>query len=90
MSSQVELEMAELQLLSEIWRKNLPEDAQVGSGDFFECGGESLGATMLLIEVKEAFGVEVPLEAFFDAPSLAALARTIANLGAGSRAPVDG
>jgi acyl-coenzyme A synthetase/AMP-(fatty) acid ligase/acyl carrier protein len=47
--------------------------------NFFELGGHSLLATEVVAEVRDAFGVGVPLRAFFLAPTVAGLAEAVAD-----------
>ncbi|HEY0172749.1 MAG TPA: condensation domain-containing protein, partial [Pyrinomonadaceae bacterium] len=63
--------------LAGVWAEVLGA-AEVGRGDnFFELGGHSLLATLVVMRVEELFGVEVPLRAVFEAPTVAQFASLI-------------
>ncbi|WP_083864874.1 non-ribosomal peptide synthetase [Nocardia brevicatena] len=63
--------------------------ASVGAEDgFFDLGGNSLLATRLATALDERFGVELPVRAVFDAPTVAALAERIAQAPAVRRLPL--
>jgi amino acid adenylation domain-containing protein/non-ribosomal peptide synthase protein (TIGR01720 family) len=62
------------ELLVAIWAEVLGLK-QVGVTDnFFELGGHSLVATQVISRISETFKIELPFRAFFDAPTIDALA----------------
>ncbi len=67
--------------LAAIWAEVL-KLKQVGTRDnFFELGGNSLMVGQVISRVREAFHLELPAQALFDAPTIAALSQ---GLSAGS------
>jgi amino acid adenylation domain-containing protein len=66
--------------LAAIWTEMLGA-GRVGLGDdFFALGGHSLLATRVRARVLEAFGVDLPLRSFFEAPTLEELAGRVDEL----------
>ncbi|MGK7945197.1 MAG: SDR family NAD(P)-dependent oxidoreductase, partial [Microcystaceae cyanobacterium] len=66
--------------LANIWQ-NLLGIIEVGIHDnFFELGGDSLLATQIISEVREAFQVELPVGNLFEEPTIESLAQFIESL----------
>ncbi|WP_284176660.1 non-ribosomal peptide synthetase, partial [Frigidibacter sp. SD6-1] len=66
--------------LASIWGSVLGIGAgRIGREEtFFSLGGHSLLATQVIARVRRAFGIELPLRALFEHPTLAALAPVVA------------
>ncbi|HEV2146751.1 MAG TPA: amino acid adenylation domain-containing protein [Longimicrobiaceae bacterium] len=64
--------------------------AEVGVHDnFFELGGHSILASRLVALLRDRFGVEVPLRAVFETPTVAELAAAVRRLGAAADRPAE-
>ncbi len=65
------------EMVAEIWQEILEVD-RIGSQDhFFQLGGHSLMGTILLSRLRDAFGIELPLSAIFEVPTVATLAERV-------------
>src|ERR1700726_3041152 len=74
-------------LLARLAAEVLECDAVGREQDLFALGADSLRAAQLLARVEEAFGVELSLDALFQAPPVARPATVTAGRAAAARAP---
>ncbi|KAB8334016.1 amino acid adenylation domain-containing protein [Scytonema tolypothrichoides VB-61278] len=68
------------EVLAAIWAKVLGTE-HIGIHDnFFDLGGHSLLATQVISRMRQAFGVEIPLQLLFETPTFADFASAITSL----------
>jgi amino acid adenylation domain-containing protein len=67
------------ELLAGIWSDLLQVEGIGGNDDFFELGGHSLQGIRLVARIREVLGVDLPVRALFQAPTLAALAAVLTD-----------
>lgn len=68
--------------LAAIWQATLGVAAVGRQDNFFELGGHSLTASTAVSRIRAELKVDVPIAAFFEAPTLEALATLVAGLRA--------
>ncbi|HJX28153.1 MAG TPA: amino acid adenylation domain-containing protein, partial [Thermoanaerobaculia bacterium] len=69
------------EIVADAWREVLGIERIDVHQSFFDAGGHSLLATQVVSRLRVAFGVEVPLRALFEAPTIAGLAQAVEALG---------
>ncbi|HEX9937525.1 MAG TPA: amino acid adenylation domain-containing protein, partial [Longimicrobium sp.] len=68
------------EMLAEIWAETLRLERVGVEESFFALGGHSLLAMRVISRVRELFGVEVPLRALFEGPTVAELAGRVEEM----------
>ncbi|WP_345007205.1 condensation domain-containing protein, partial [Dactylosporangium siamense] len=74
------------EVLAGVWAQLLGMDRVGAADNFFALGGHSLLATQVVSRIRGVFGVEVPVAAVFDAPTVAGLAAVV-EAASGTTAP---
>ena len=76
------------ELVAEVWCELLGAGEIGVDEDFFVLGGHSLLATRVVSRLRDAFGVELPVKALFEAPTVAELAARLEHREDAARPPV--
>ena len=66
------------EMIAAVWSDVLGVQAVAPHESFFELGGHSLLATRVVSQLRSRFGVEIPLRAVFDHPTLGEMGRLVA------------
>ncbi len=65
------------ELLAHLWEEVLDRSGVGPDDNFFHLGGHSLLVTRVLSRIRQAFGVDLPVQALFESPTLRGLARVV-------------
>lgn len=68
--------------IAEIWQELFGIDAIGVHDDFFELGGHSLLVVQIIARIRSALGVEMPIRALFESPTISGLAVRAAPVAA--------
>ena len=69
--------------LARMWQAVLEVEQAGVEDNFFELGGDSIAATQLITRIADTFAVNLSLDTFFDAPTIAEMALVIVQAQAG-------
>jgi amino acid adenylation domain-containing protein len=83
----VEPRTAVEEIVAGIWGEVLGRDRVGVEENFFDLGGHSLLVTRVISRLRKVFGVELPVRALFEAPTVAALAKQVESIGEAPDAP---
>jgi amino acid adenylation domain-containing protein len=70
------------QIIADIWALVLKLERVGIQDNFFELGGHSLLATQAMSRIRQAFQVDLPLRAIFEAPTVVSLAAAVSDRSA--------
>jgi len=76
------------ELLADVWAEVLGVDRVGLHTSFFDLGGHSLLATRLVARLRALLGVELPVRAVFEAPTVASFARAVLAAERGAAPPL--
>ena len=75
-------------LLAEIWRQVLGLERVGVHDNFFDLGGQSLIATLVVSRTRKALNLDLPLRRLFESPTVAELAEVITRIQAEQTAAI--
>ncbi|PZQ08478.1 MAG: hypothetical protein DI564_18300, partial [Rhodanobacter denitrificans] len=75
--------------LAEIWAEVLRIEQVSVNDNFFELGGHSLLATRLMAAVLDRMGLDIPVRALFETPTLEGFASAVGQAQQRSRPPLE-
>lgn len=67
-------------VVRDIWQEVLRLDDIGPDEDLFDLGGHSLTITAIAVRIRKRLGVDVPLDVFFDTPTISGVADAVAEL----------
>ncbi|MDD1617483.1 MAG: amino acid adenylation protein, partial [Methylococcaceae bacterium NSP1-2] len=65
--------------IAQIWREILGVESLGIHDDFFELGGHSLSGVQVVARIQESFGIDVPVNVLFEAPTIAEFVDRVAE-----------
>ncbi len=71
-----------------IWKRTLRIASIAPDSNFFDLGGDSLLAVSLFLEIERETGIDLPITAIYDAPTIAELAELMASEAVPGSAPL--